>query len=205
MPSKTAANVAAVQVFGTLDGQEVMNDFYYRFAAQPTVEQLVELAGVVSDVWEEAFLEGLPNSWVGRSVYAFDMTVPDGANAVDDGIVGQVGTATGTPLPNNVSFAFARKNGLRGRSGNGRIFWMGLSVGGMADENSVLTGFITGGLSMLSTLDTAAEGLAGTPVILSFQNGGVASDEATIYEIANWVAVTNVVCSRRRRLPGRGV
>lgn len=205
MASKTALHVACIQILGSLDGQEVMNDLYYQYAAQPTHADLVELTASIADVVVENAFAALPTSWVGRYVFGFDMTVPDGANAVDDSILGTVGTLTGTPLPNNVSFAVARKNGLRGRSGNGRIFWMGLATSIMADENFVTSDYATTLIGVMETFDLAASGLDATPVILSFQNDGVHSDEATIYPIASWSAQSLCVCSRRRRLPGRGV
>jgi hypothetical protein len=203
MAAKTAENVAVVQIFGTLDGQEVMNDLYYQFATPRTHVELVEIVAAVSDVVEETWLSLLPTSWVGRSVFAYDATVSDGANAVDDAIVGMVGTSGTTALPNNVAPVVARKNGLRGRAGNGRVFWMGVGEGALEDANNLDPTFATALVSALATVDSAIVALDGTPVILSYQKDGIISDAATIYPLADWTVVSLVVGSRRKRLPKR--
>lgn len=205
MAFKTAHNVACVQIFGTKSGQDVMNDLYYAYETQPTHEELVTLAGNIGDVITEDWLAYLPSDWVGRSVFAYDMTVSDGANAVDDGIAGSVGTAGGDPLPNNATLALARKNGLRGRSGNGRVFWMGLSKTMTPTVNEVGSVWYEAMLAALNTADEAAvTGGAERPVILSFQRNHVVSTEATVYDLAEWVVTDNTIDSRRRRMPKRG-
>lgn len=205
MPSRTAENVAAVQVFGTLAGQEVMNDFYYQFDHQPDHSDLVALTSAIAGAWISTAVPVLPGTWMGRNVFAFDMTVDTGENAIDDSIQGVVGTSGGVALPNNVTLAIARKNGRRGRSGNGRIFWQGIADSLMLDENHVQPAAAEDFVIACEALDVAALGVGGTAVILSFQHDGVVSSAATIYPLLQWIAVDNVIDSRRRRLPGRGV
>lgn len=204
MATKTALNCAAVNIFARLDGQQVMNTLFYQLATQPTHVELVELAASIADVITETMFGYMPTSWVGQYVFAYDLTVADGANAVDDSILGLVGADEGSPLPNNVSLAIARKNGLRGRAGNGRVFWQGLPSSAMADENTVTSAYADLLVELMGTFDAAAEGLGWTPVILSYQNAGVVSSEATIYPITSWSVTDLVVDSQRRRLPGRG-
>lgn len=205
MATKTAENVAAVQVFGTLAGQQVMNDFYFQFDEQPTHIQLVNLAEAVSATIIEVWPNHLSGAWEGRSVFAFDMTVESGENAVNDSIAGFLGIAPGTPRANNETLAVARKNGLRGRSGNGRIFWPGLTQGMCDTPNTVSAVYAAAFVVDCKAIDAAALDVGGTGVILSFQHNGIVSDAATVYPIDNWITTDRVVDSRRRRLPGRGV
>lgn len=204
MPSKTAENVAAVQIFATLAGQEVMNDFYAQYDHQPNHSDLVDLTSAVAGVVIANFVGRLPPTWKGVSVFAFDMTVDTGANAVDDSIAGVVGVDSGVALPNNVTIAVARKNGLRGRSGNGRIFWMGLTDGNLDTENTIAASRAAALVTACEAVDAAMVDLGATPCILSYQHDGVVSSAATIYPIDKWLVTDFVLDSRRRRLPGRG-
>jgi len=205
MASKTAENVFCLQVFGSLAGQETMNDFYYRLDHPASHAELAAILTDVTPVIAVDWSVNLPSTWHGRSLFAFDMTTPTGENAVDDGISSAVGSAGGTPLPNNVTIAIARKNGLRGRSGNGRIFWQGLTSGQLADENRVSSGTQAALLENMAQLDNIVITHDAVPVILSFQHDGVVTTEATVFTLANWVFSDDVIDSRRRRLPGRGV
>lgn len=204
MATKTALNVACVQIFGSLDEKPTMNDLYYRFAAQPTHEQLVSLCSAIAGVVTELWSIGLPAIWKGRSVFAFDMTVADGANAVDDTIAGLVGTFPGDPLPNSVTFAIARKNGLRGRSGNGRIFWQGVTSEALEDANHVTSTWAADRVTDVKAMDTAAADVEASPVILSFQSGGVFNPAAHVYDLDTWLATDFRLDTRRKRLPKSG-
>jgi len=201
MATKTAENVVCLQIFGSLAGKDTMNDFYYQLDHPATHTELVEMVGSAADVVEEGWLGDLPVNWVGRSVFAFDMTTPTGANAVSDAIVGLVGTGLGTPQPNNVTFAIARKNGLRGRSGNGRVFWQGIPGGYMEDANHISAAYANDLVAQIQTLDAAMSALGADPVILSYQQDGVVSSAATIYPLFDWVATNLVVDTRRKRVP----
>lgn len=204
MATRLANHVACVQVFGTLALKEVMNDLYYLFDHQPDHSDLVALTSAVAGAVIETWVPVLPGTWKGRTVFAFDMTVAEGVNAVNDEIAGVVGTSGGIALPNNVTLAVARKNGLRGRSGNGRIFWQGIAESLMADENHVGQPTATAYVNALKAADAAAVDVGGEPVILSFQRDGVVSTAATVYALDTWTVTDLRTDSRRKRLPKSG-
>lgn len=203
MASKTAANVARVQLFAFLAGKPVMNDFYYQYAHQPTHEDLVMLVDTLAEVVTENFIPLFSGVWEGNAIFAYDMTVNDGANAINTSIAGVAGGDPAAALPNNATLAIARKNGLRGRAGNGRIFWQGLCENHRATDNSVTAAAAAAFVTACETLDVAAEGLDATPVILSFQRDGVVSNAATIYPLVSWQVSDYRIDTQRRRI-GKG-
>lgn len=203
MAIKTAANVAQVQVRGSLDGEQVENVFYFQHAGPIVLTMLESLVADVAGAVTEAFLPLLPDSWVGREVYAFDMTSGATIQATDTSILSSPGTA-GDQFPNNVTIAVARKTGNRGRSTNGRIFWMGLTSSEVT-ENTVTAAFEEAVINALTTLHDAVDADGWTPVTVSFQHDGIVTSAGVVTPIAAWVFTDNVIDSRRRRLPGRGV
>lgn len=202
MATKTAENVAQVEVRGTLGGENVENVFYFLHDGAILPTDLDNLVADVAEAWIEGAVNRLPDNWTGKEVYAFDMT----AGALTQALDTSIGSATGagaSPQPNNVTIAIARKTGNRGRSTNGRIFWMGLYAGVVTD-NRVTEIFEEAVIADLATIATAVAADGWTPVTLSFQRDGVISTAAVVTPISEWVFTDNVLDSRRRRLPGRG-
>jgi len=205
MATRTAENVAAIKTFATLTGKPVMNDFYYEFTEPPDHGTLVTLLENFTDAFTEQVLPLLSSNWVGGEFLAYDMTTEDGANATNDSLSGVVGTFAGIPFPNNVTLAIARRNGLRGRAGNGRIFWPGLVEDMLETSNVVLSTVADAMVLALQTVDEAVSIGGGTPVILSFQRDHVVSSAATIYPIDTWLVVDRRIDTQRRRIRGTSV
>jgi hypothetical protein len=117
---------------------------------------------------------------------------------------GDTGTAGGNPQPNNVTFALARKSGLRGRSFNGRVYWPGISSGQIS-ANNILSAVVAAAMvAALQTLDDGVTALDAIAVIVSWQHDHVTVTEGVVSEIVDWLFTDTTLDSRRRRLPGRG-
>lgn len=106
-------------------------------------------------------------------------------------------------MPSFVTKAIARRSGLTGRSGRGRIFWQGLS-------ESQCTGSLINGTPAIDLVnnviaaDAAAIALGWTPVILSYVQNGVSLPTAAIYVIAEWLLTDFFTDTRRSRKLGVG-
>lgn len=204
MAAVAVPNVAEVQIRGALASQLVETGLYYLFTGTISESDLALLVSTLA-TYAAAHIAGIMSSaWEGREIHARDLTAGSGLQATSTAIAGLTGTLAGEPLPNNVCLAIARKSGLAGRKFNGRVFWPGWVDGDLADTNTFASGRVAGRTAFLSGMDTAAEGVDWTPVIVSTRaasDGGVAH----VTPLAIWSVVDMVIDSRRRRLPGRGV
>lgn len=204
MATRTASNVASLSIRGQLSGQQVENTFFYKFPAAITQANLdaVTAAGAA---WIAAFLlPNVPPAYVSSEAYAYDMTAGSTLQSTDATTEGDVGSASGTNLPNNATIAVARKSASRGRSYNGRIFWPGLTTAQLSADNIIDAIAGAALVAAVQSLDDSMTALSALSVVLSFTHGGVTTTEAVVSEIAEWVLTDLVLDSRRRRLPKRG-
>lgn len=204
MPFIPVPNVAAVHVRGSLLGQQTENVLYYLFATQPSVGDLEDLCGAIAGVVADFWVSNLPPEWVGREIYARDLTENPSAEFTDISIIGVNGTyPTGNTLPGNATVALQRSSGLSGRGTRGRIYWQGLSDA-VVTGNSVDPAFLANLLGAMDATDAAAAVLAWTPVIVSLFVGDVPRAVGLTFEILTWKYADSLVDSMRRRLQGRG-
>jgi len=205
MATPATPNTAAVHVRGTLDGQQTENTFFYELAAGITQVLLDELVGaIVTEVISE-WLPQLPTTWIGREVFAEDLTASSGLQSYATDIFGEPGSLGGTPLPNHVTIALARKSALQGRSFRGRVYWQGLSTASLAASiNTISTTFATAVLNAIAAIDNAAIALDWQPVIVSYYSLGTTRATGLTTPIVLWQTTDLTIDSRRRRLPGRG-
>jgi len=205
MASVPVANTAAVHVRGSVDGQFTENLLFYKFIDVITDGDLTSLVNAVAAVVLSDWVPLLSGEWVGREVYARDLTSGSGLEATDTSIFGEVGTASGGGLPNNATIALARKTGLAGRSNRGRVFWQALATSQQATANTLNS---TVGLNIIDALeaaDAAAIILDWTPVVVSLFTGGAPRVAGVATPITSWSLTNLVLDSRQRRLPGRGM
>lgn len=197
MAFQSVPNTIEVLVRGTNDSTPVENTFYYGYVATPTPEDLEELLTDLKAVVVAEWLPYLPANCGITSLYARDLEV-EFASQFDLAFSVEIGTASGEALPSFNTIAFARKSGLTGRSARGRIFWMGLTEGQVA--NSVVdSGVLVGIADAINQFDAAAALLSYTPVIVSRYHNGVPRVPAVTYEISNWGFNDNLVDTRRSR------
>lgn len=179
---------------------DVENTFYFTYDVLPSEEELESFCTVVAAYWEETCKPLLPNGWIGREVYAKDLSAPISIQAVSTDLAGVAGTATGETMAANNTCAVARRTGLTGRSARGRIFWMGLSIE-MVSGNFVDTAFRAGMAGAMNGLDTEALIAGFTPCVVSRYQAGVELTTPLTYPLSGWAVVTSRVASRRKRLP----
>lgn len=205
MPTVPVPNTAAVHVRGSTDGQFTENILFYEFGATITDGDLTALVNAIAAVVLSEWVPLLSSEWVGREVYARDLTSGSGLEATDNSIFGEVGAALGGGLPNNATIAIARKSGLAGRSFRGRIFWQALSTAQQATANTLNSAVGLDIIDAINAADAAALILDWTPVIVSLFSGGSPRVSGVTTPITSWGLTNLVLDSRQRRLPGRGM
>lgn len=197
-------NTAAVHVRGALGGQLTENVFYYRFATQPTESDLQDLVDALSVHIIGNWLVLLPDQWVGREIYAEDLTEKPGAQATNTDIAGELGASGADMFPANVTLAIQRSSGLSGRSSRGRVYWQGIPLS-KATLSYIDTAFANSVVTALTTMDGVAIALEWVPVIVSLYTDLAPRTEGVTYPVSVWKWVDLTTDSMRRRLPGRGM
>lgn len=205
MATKTATNVAAVLVRGSLGFQLVETGLYYLFDAAIGDSDLASLLATVSTQVISEWLPQLNEAWVGREVYGYDMTAGSTLQHTDTTISGEMGSNGTAAQANNVTLAIARKTGHRGRSTQGRIYWPGISDAMMDGVTQILSSAAANIVAAITATDAAVASAGWTPVTVSFQHDGVVSSAGVVTPISAWEVTDLRVDSQRRRLAGRGV
>jgi len=196
-------NVAAVHVRGSLGAQQTENVFYYKSATAITAEMLQDLVDALATHIIGNWLVLLPPQWVGREIYAEDLTEKPGAQATNVEIAGQLGAHATDMQPGNVTLAFQRSSGLSGRSARGRIYWQGIPEG-VVTTNYVTSSFANAVVAALESTDAIAVALDWIPVIVSLYEDLAPRAAGVTFNILTWKWVDLTIDSMRRRLPGRG-
>jgi hypothetical protein len=205
MASVPVDKVAEVHVRGSVGGQFTENTLYYEFASAITQALLDALVEAVTDVVISEWLPLLSGDWVGREVFARDLTSGSGLQSTFTDLFGEVGTASGGGLPGNVTLAIARKTALAGRSFAGRIFWQALATSQQSAVNTISSVAAAAIRDAVLAVDAAAVGLDWQPVVVSLFSGGAPRVAGVTTPITAWALTNLVIDSRRRRLPGRGI
>ena len=205
MPAIPTPNTAEVHVRGATDGQFTENTFFYEFGGTITDGDLTALVQAIAPLIISEWLPLLSAAWVGREVYARDLTSGSGLEATDTSIFGETGTATGPAYPNNSTIAVARKSGLAGRSFRGRIFWQAIAASQVGTANLLNSAVGLDIIDAINAVDAAALILDWTPVIVSYFTGGTPRAAGVTTPITSWSLTNLVLDGQRRRLPGRGM
>lgn len=203
MPFQAVPNVVMVAVRGTLQGQQTENTLYYKYSGTMTQERLDDLTDAVDSAVRSNWLPLLSTGWVGREIYARDLSSEIGVQSTDITIGGLTGAITGDTLPNYATIAVARRSGLTGRSSRGRIFWQGLAESQTAN-NSINSTVAQDIIDAIGEVDVAALALEFIPVIVSRYAAGTLRLEPLVLDIAQWVITDLLLDTRRSRKPGSG-
>jgi hypothetical protein len=203
MPFVPATNCAEIIIQATLNGQDAITTFAARHATGWGATELAALADAVDIYWSTFALPNLPATYTYINTHVRDLRTSVGLQHDSAAGAGN-GSEGGTPLPNNVTVAVARRSGLAGRSARGRVFMPGITQTGLATENTITTSFRDTLLDLFNGFTTAISLVDWEEVILSRQHDGVSLTEATVYTVIEYAVVNLVLDSIRRRLPGRG-
>lgn len=204
------ANVAAARLEGVVDGQQTINDLYFRQPGGIFFADIQSLA-VNLDAWfTTAFANMLSNQWSTVAVHLRDLTTEAGLVA-DFSSTPTTGGVGAEPTPNNVAACISFRTGTAGRSYRGRNYIPAIP-GTMVTTNTLDSDWMG---DMAQAYGLLLEGGGALPgdwewVVVS-RYSGVDADGKPIPRVAgiatpvSTVLFTNaIVDSQRRRLPGRG-
>lgn len=206
--------VAEVKFIGETDGQETVNDLYFKSTAGPITQ--VNLAGLVTTLnagFFQSLAALLSESWSADQIRARDLTsqfsfvAAESAGPTPGGVAGE-------QAPNNVSANVVFSTGLAGRNLHGSNRVPGIP-NSLVTQNTLDTTFLNDIASAYASLVAPATGLPGgwTWVMVSrffgftFVGGKkVPTPRAAgvIHEIFSVLFVDAIVDSQKTRLPRHG-
>lgn len=193
---------AAVSVRWLLpNGVLAENTFYAQYNDNPDASQLEELCVNIYEAAEEAFLAQLSNLCALREVYARGLSEVEDAQWTYAPTVPPLGLITGEALPNNVSFAIARRSGSTGRSTRGRIFWPLIARAQVTGANFVIGTSQQLMVGACMAIDGATVLSGAIPSIVSRFTNGTQRPVGVTYPIQSWVATDPRLDTRRLRMP----
>lgn len=198
-----AVNVAQVEVRFTQDGQQVENVFHVVAATPLPQSEADTIFNIVNDWARTTLRPHQANNVIYREVEIFD---PNGAGQprfVYAG-TGQSGTQSGTPLPNEVTYALKKNTGISGRKFRGRFFHIGLT-NTVVNSNTLVPAEVTALVTIYEALRTSLA-TASHPLVVAYRDYSVPNPHPIVgaAEVLSITAVDAIVDAQRRRGPGRG-
>lgn len=169
--------------------------------------KLASAAGAAQAYIVAHWLTSLPTDTTFTEVVATDISAVGGSQYIASAPTGSAGLDASDPLPNEVSIAVRLRAATGGRSGAGRLFWVGITRSQMADTNNITSGiagvFITNVTGLFSAITTAVPN--SYPVVVSRVQHKVHLTTGIAYAIKSVSLFDRLVDSQTRRKPGRGV
>jgi len=205
-----AVNCAHVRLEGVIDGQQTINDLYFRNSAAISVADIAGLAVNIRDWFDLTFSTICDASWTTVAVHARDLTTAFGVVS-DLAAAGTIGGTAGEGAPNNVAACISFRTGLAGRSFRGRNYIPAVP-NSQIDLNTFETEYIAACIAVYSDfLPGGAVLPAGWEWVILSRFSGVGPGGVPIPRITGVMTpVLSVLFtdftadSMRSRLPGRG-
>lgn len=201
MPFVPVPATVKLQWFYTYNGQPCMNRIHVSVPETlPSAGTCQVLANAGASWWLGNAQSLVPPSCALRLVEATSIAEQNGNSATFSSGLPAAGTHLINALPGNVTLAVSLRTGLTGRSARGRWYWVGLSED-QVDDNNVNAGVASAITGAMDNLLSTITGLSSTPVIVSYQSGGVPRPGGPVkFLITDALLVDTVVDSQRGRL-----
>jgi hypothetical protein len=198
-------NCAKIVIEGTVDGQQVDNDLYFRHTTGAITEaDLVSLTSQIASWMGSTYAPLLNVAWQGSRVKGRALDFSFGFVA-ETSMVGTVGGVSGEAAPNNCSMSVSFRTSFAGRSFRGRNYVPCLT-NSQVTGNVIDTGFITDVIAAYT--DLIFPGVSAPPgwewAVVSLFTLGAPRVAGVFTAVTSVIVVDNIVDSQRRRLPGRG-
>lgn len=196
-------NVVSAELRCLLDQQRVENTLYFQRLDGWNVSAATSLGYALIEWWQNNIA---PMSCAVLSLGAVHVTDQSASDGFAIDVVPLIQTQGEDPnaaVPNNVAICVSFRTQARGRSGRGRNYAMGFP------ENRVAVSYVEPALvaayvSAYRELPSVANTQGATWGIVSKQINGVTRNAGLFRPITSVLAVTNVVKTQKRRLPGAG-
>jgi len=198
-------NCAHVLIQGSLFGQQVDNDLYFRHTTGPiAASDLVTLATDIGSWWTTTIVPLLNEQYTAIFARARDLTTQFGFSS-EVSLGATAGGVTGESAPNNCTMAVSFRTAFVGRSNRGRNY-VPVLTNSQVTDNTIDAGFAT---DIVNGYALLIAGGGATPagwtwVVVSRFNAGLPRVAGVFNEIFTVLTTDLIVDSQRRRLPGRG-
>ena len=159
-------NTMEARIRGSYLGVPCENTIYHSLGGTVAQQDVEIYAFQIGNWYRTNVVPLLSNQYQYRETYAFDLSSQTGPGYTALPAAPVSGGATGQAEPGNVSFAVSFRTALRGRSGRGRNFIIGLT-GDVRSGNGVTPAFANALVAAYSKLITDATLVDGTWVIAS--------------------------------------
>lgn len=203
MPFIPAPNCAKVAVEGILNGQRVVETFWFYYAGVMDITALEALAQYVGTTWWGDQQSSRAAHYQMTQVTATDQSTQNGVQGIYIPAVAQYGTGGGLSVANNAACCFSFRSLYRGRSYRGRNYAPGIVQSALVNEttwNATTIGNLAA--TYVARLITGIP-TGWTWVVVSHFANKIPRVTA-IWSAIFHVVVDNYLDSQRRRLAGRG-
>lgn len=210
MPFVPAAECVGVKLEGVIDGQQTINDLYFRLPGGFILTDIQSLTTNLVDWFNLALTPNLSEDWTSVAVHSRGLNVPEGF-IVDTSTGSVVGGATIEAAPNNVAACISFRTGFAGRSFRGRNYVPGIP-NDQVNLNTLEPDWmlaVKAAYDLLLPAGTALPGGWEWVIVSRFSgvdvNGNpIPRTVATVTLVVSTLFTNAIVDSQRRRLPGRG-
>jgi len=198
-------NTAKIVIQGSVDGQEVDNDLYFRHTTGVITQADLQSLATQMATWQGGSYNPILNvAYHGRVVKARALDFSFGFIA-EASTVGSDGGVSGEAAPNNVTMAVKFNTNFAGRSFRGRNYVPVMT-------NSEITGNVIDSAFQAAVIAAYSEllpgGVSQPPgwewVVVSLVTLGAPRVAGVFTGIVSVSVTDDIVDSQRRRLPGRG-
>lgn len=133
-----APGIVALSAIFIAQTEPCENTFHYRVGGTIDIAKLTEIADTYI-AWLQSDLSNWANDVRLQKVYVRDLTTQHSAVTEVNPVGSTVGTDASGPLPNNVSWALARRTGKSGRAFRGRVYLIGMTIGDLDTGAQTIT------------------------------------------------------------------
>lgn len=203
MPFIPATNVVQAELIFSWDGQIVENVLHYQVAGGVDSAAMVGIGGGLVEWFEDVHKPQVPPTVTLNEVRMTDLTSEFAPGLSWTGGLPQVGTDTGTALPNNVTLSITKRTLFRGRAYRGRIYHIGLTEADVTN-NIVNPAQVTTLLASYEQMRTLPIGVGTFPMVVISRYQGSEPRAAALVTLVESFSSDGVIDSQRRRLPKRG-
>lgn len=189
----------------TLYAQQIENTLYFRYSAEPTIEQLEALGDDLIDWWDLQYRQALSADLSLREVQVTALESSTASSVARTPDIPLVGLDGASGSPGNVALAVSFRTVNRGRSFRGRNFVSGIpndQIAGNTIQPAVIEAVQGAYVDLLDRHNTIGEGQW---VVVSRFTDGAPRTEGVATTITSVSIVDPLVDSQRRRLTGRGL
>lgn len=203
-PFVPVPNTVQVELVQNNDFQIVENVIHYKGSAPYSLADMTNLAAQLITYWNTYLkpLTSINSNLV--NIILTGMDTESSPRTIVTPAGPPQGSATGIGAPNNVTIAFKKDTGLRGRSNRGRLYACALPISAVTGDQMTATARSAwlSALNQVTFLGPTTNGSIMSVVSKRHNNAWRTTGVAT--PVLSFAAVDGNLDSQRRRLTGRG-